>query len=50
MRGKGIELYANKTILTELKIEDGQYDTAFEPIGYDQIVDLLSTADVYISH
>jgi hypothetical protein len=50
LRGKGIELYANKTILTELKIEDGQYDTAFEPIDQEQIVDLLLTADVYVSH
>jgi hypothetical protein len=50
MRGKGIELYANKKILTELKIEDWQYDTAFEPIDYREIVDMLSTADVYVSY
>jgi hypothetical protein len=50
MRGKGVELYVNETVMKELKIEDEEYDFAFTPINNDKIVDIFLNSDIYISY
>lgn len=50
MRGRGVELYANKAVIKALRLKDGEYDMTFTPIGSDQMVDIFLNADVYISY
>jgi hypothetical protein len=50
IRGKGVELYVNDTVLKALKIEDEKYDFAFTPIGNDRIIEIFLNSDVYLSY
>jgi hypothetical protein len=50
MRGKGVELYVNETVMKALKIEDEEYDFAFTPISNEKIVDIFLNTDVYLSY
>lgn len=50
IRGKGIELYTNETILKKLGLGDEEYDMVFVPIGNEQFVEILLNSDVYVSY
>jgi hypothetical protein len=50
MRGKGVELYANKTIMKAMNIKDEEFDTAFTAIDSNQILDIFLNTDVYLSY
>jgi hypothetical protein len=50
MRGKGIQLFVNETVMKALKIEDEEYDFAFTPINDDKISDIFLNSDIYISY
>jgi hypothetical protein len=50
LRGKGIALYVSKPIIEELELDDEHYDTAFDPIDYEKIMEMISSADVYLSY
>lgn len=47
---KGIELYANQTMMLLYKIGDDEIEQAVKPIGLKKMVELLENPDVYVAY
>ncbi len=47
---KGIELYANRTMMLLYKIGEDEIEQAVTPIGLKEMVELLENPDVYVAY
>jgi len=47
---KGIELYANRTMMLLYKIGEDEIETAVTPIGLEKMLTLLANRDVYVAY
>lgn len=47
---KGVELYANRTMLLLYKIGEDEIDQAVTPIGLQKMVELFETSVVYVAY
>ncbi len=47
---KGVELYANRTMMLLYKIGENEIEQAATPIGLKKIVELLEHRDVYVAY
>lgn len=47
---KGVNLYANRTMMLLYKIDDSEIEPAVTPIGLEEMVKLFETADIYVAY
>ncbi len=47
---KGIELYANRTMMLLYKIGEKEIEQAVTPIGLQKMVELFENRDVYVAY
>ncbi|GAB4179902.1 MAG: hypothetical protein Tsb0017_28720 [Geothermobacteraceae bacterium] len=47
---KGVELYANRTMMLLYKIGENEIEQAVSPIGLTKMVELLGNSDVYVAY
>lgn len=47
---KGVELYANRTMMLLYKIGEDQIEQAVTPIGLKKMVEVLEKSDVYVAY
>lgn len=47
---KGVDLYANRTMMLLYKIRDDEIDPTVRPIGLKQMIKLFQSADCYVSY
>ncbi len=50
LRGKGVELYANKIVMELRNIRGDKYDHAVTPAGMDKMVEILGRATTYVAY
>jgi predicted peroxiredoxin len=50
LKGKGVELYANKIVMELRNIKGDKYDHAVTPVGMDRMVEILEGATVYVAY
>lgn len=47
---KGIELYANRTMMLLYKISENEIEPAVTPIGLQKMIELFGTPEVYVAY
>jgi hypothetical protein len=47
---KGIELYANRTMMLLYKIGEDEIEPAVTPVGLEKMAELLTNRDVYVAY
>jgi len=50
LKSKGVELYANRTMMLLYKIGENEIEKAATPVGLKQMVEILKSADVYVAY
>lgn len=50
LKSKGVELYANRTMMLLYKIGENEIEMAATPVGLKQMVEILKSADVYMAY
>ncbi|MBI4720737.1 MAG: DsrE family protein [Chitinivibrionia bacterium] len=50
LKGKGVELYANKIVMELRNIGGEKYDHAVTPVGMDRMVEILGGATIYVAY
>ena len=50
LKDKGVRLLANRTMMMLYKIGEDEIETAVTPIGLDEMVKLISSADIYVAY
>ena len=50
LKGKGVELYANKLVMELRNIRGDKYDHAVTPVGMDKMVEILGRATIYVAY
>ena len=50
LKGKGVELYANKIVMELRNIRGDKYDHAVTPVGMDSMVEILERATIYVTY
>jgi predicted peroxiredoxin len=50
LKEKGVTLLANKTMMLLYKIGEDEIETTVNPIGLDEMVKIISSADIYVAY
>ena len=50
LKGKGIELYANRTMMLLYKIGEDEIDREVTPVGLKKMIELFAQPDVYVAY
>lgn len=50
LKSKGVELYANRTMMLLYKIGENEIEKAATPVGLKQLVEIFKNADVYVAY
>lgn len=50
LKSKGVELYANRTMMLLYKIGDGEIEPAVTPVGLKKMAEIIGGADVYVAY
>lgn len=50
LKSKGIELYANRTMMLLYKIGEDEIESAVTPIGLERMLELFAHPDVYVAY
>ena len=50
LKSKGVELYANRTMMLLYKIGENEIEKAATPVGLKQLVEIFKSADVYVAY
>lgn len=50
LKSKGVELYANRTMMLLYKIKEGEIEKAVTPVGLKKMLEILQGADVYVAY